>query len=118
MSWDSRCFVVFYMPGFGSNKSAVSEYLSTCFKWRLNLFEHLLAKRGKGTFFARDTASYADVAVWDMLNLHVSMVPNALANHPRLSLFYTAMEALPTLATYLQQRRALDPSILANVQTE
>ena len=73
-------------------------------RWLPNL-EGLLELGGNREHFVSNELSYADVAVWDVLNAFLTYIPGAnLDGFEGLRTFYDAFAARPPVAKYLAAR--------------
>jgi len=67
--------------------------------------EKLLADNSKNTgFFVGDSATLADLLVYDGLTTLLNVNPEALSNFPKLTKLRTLVEAIPALKKYLADR--------------
>jgi len=62
----------------------------------------------KNGFFVADTATYADILAFDLLDVLTCYKPNVLANQAKLSKFVEMMRAHENLKDYLASRRKAD----------
>jgi glutathione S-transferase P len=67
----------------------------------LEPFEHLLTKNG-GRSFVGSSLTVADFAVFDILDLHMRIMPDIIAQFPALSALHQAIAADPNVAAYLK----------------
>jgi glutathione S-transferase len=75
-------------------------------RWLPNL-EGLLEANGSNEHFVGDSMSFADVAVWDVLNAFVTYIePATLAGFTRVQAFYDAFAAKPQVAKHIASRPA------------
>jgi glutathione S-transferase len=73
-------------------------------RW-LPSFEGLLELGGRSDHFVGDELSFADVAVWDVLNAMVTYIePASLDGFVRLQEFHDGFAARPAVASYLAAR--------------
>ncbi len=73
-------------------------------RW-LPAFEYLLESNGSNEHFVGNAFTFADAAVWDVLNAMVSFIDGATLDAvPRVKAFYDAFAARPSVATYLAGR--------------
>ncbi|XP_050412197.1 hematopoietic prostaglandin D synthase [Patella vulgata] len=71
----------------------------------LNLIEkHAQENKCTGDFLVGDKLSWADLAVFDMMDHIVAVKPNALGNHPKIAAIFKLVPSLPGLSEYLKNR--------------
>jgi glutathione S-transferase len=75
-------------------------------RW-LPAFEYLLERNGSSEHFVGAELTFADAAVWDVLNAMVTYIAGASLNSaPRVKAFYDSFAARPAVAKYLSERPA------------
>lgn len=98
-----------YFKLFGDEaETKRAEFLKTGWtsRWLPNL-EGLFALGGSREHFVGKAFTFADVAVWDVLNAFVTYVPSAtLKGFDGLEAFYDAFATRPAVAKYLAARSA------------
>ncbi|KAK6174839.1 hypothetical protein SNE40_013409 [Patella caerulea] len=84
-----------------TEKKFVEEQLAAA----LNLIEkHGQENKCTGDFLVGDKLSWADLAVFDMMDHIVAFKPNALDNHPKIAAIFKLVPSLPRLSQYLTNR--------------
>ena len=97
-----------YFTLFGPDApSAQRLFLTGRFRQRwLPAFDGLLELNGDTGFFVGDDITWADLAVFDILDSMVQWVQGAnLDNHPRVARFFDAIRERPRIAAYLASDR-------------
>jgi protein disulfide-isomerase-like protein len=79
------------------------DFVSGEAKQWLGYFENLI--NDDDQYFVDNTLSVADLAVFDLLNIHVAMDQSILNDFPRLSAFRVRIRDLPTINAYLNSDR-------------
>lgn len=69
-------------------------------RW-LPAFEAALTKTGTG-FLVGDSITYADIAVWDILQVLASKIDGALDGYPKVAAFVEAISKRPRIAALLE----------------
>jgi glutathione S-transferase len=106
IDWRSKFTPVAYARMYGTAQQVVDKYYNEDLPHHLRLMNLLLASSAKtGSFFAGNTPTIADIAVWDCLDAHLSKNPKVLENHAPLHDFYERVKALPGVAAHLSRRR-------------
>ena len=73
-------------------------------RW-LPAFEALLERNNSAVYFVGDSLTFADAAVWDVLDAMVNHIEGAsLDSSPRVAAFYESFAERPEVAKYLAQR--------------
>lgn len=73
-------------------------------RW-LRSFESLLERNSSADHFVGDSLTFADAAVWDVLDAMVTYIDGAsLDSAPRVAAFYESFASRPAVAKYLAER--------------
>jgi glutathione S-transferase len=101
---------VAFNPGWLKDQAATdAHYRDTFPRFRAWLERTIEESEGRGEqFFAANEPTYADILVFDTLDVHLLVQPSCLDGHGASQRFMDDMRALPGLAEYLASRRPSD----------
>ena len=106
IDWRSKFIPVAYARMYGTAQEVVDRYWNEQLTHHIALIEKLLASPLKsGSWFAGESPTIADAAVWDTIDANLHKRANLLDGHPTLRAFYDRFAALPGVAAHLASRR-------------
>jgi glutathione S-transferase len=98
--WRGKFAPVQFAHFMNTDASVIEKYWADL-PTTLALFTRLL---GDNAFFTGESATYADVLVFDAIDGNVVMKPECLADFPKLSAFVERFRSLPGVAEHLAKR--------------
>lgn len=106
MDWRAKFMPVAYARMFGTAQELVDKYWSEGLDHHLRVMEKLLASPSKsGPWFAGESPTIADVAVWETMDSNLTKRADLLDRYPTLRAFYDRFAAIPSVAAHLSSRR-------------
>ncbi len=106
MDWRAKFIPVSYAKMYGTPQDVQDKYWNELVDHNLKAMEKLLANPMKsGAWFAGQSPSIADAAVWDTMDANLAKRPELLDKYPSLRGFYDRFAALPGVAAHLASRR-------------
>ena len=106
MDWRAKFIPVAFAKMFGTAQDVQDPYWNEQLASHLRTMDKLLASPSKsGPWFAGESPTIADVAVWDTLDGNLAKRAELLDSYPALRAFYDRFASQPGVAAHLATRR-------------